>query len=145
MEVNEHPVGAFVIGHELDNFVVGFLCLTNIQAHLIDLETQLHRQEVRADADALRALIADDFFEFGVSGTVWTRESVIDALKDEAFSPREATDFRLTLLADDVALLTYRAHRGATAVRPAADSLRSSIWRLREGRWQMVFHQGTAL
>ena len=117
----------------------------DIQAHLIDLETQLHRQEVRADADALRALIADDFFEFGVSGTVWTRESVIDALKDEAFSPREATDFRLTLLADDVALLTYRAHRGATAMRPAADSLRSSIWRLREGRWQMVFHQGTAL
>jgi glyoxylase I family protein len=44
-----------------------------------------------------------------------------------------------------VALLTYRAHRGATAVRPAADSLRSSIWRLRQGHWQMVFHQGTAL
>lgn len=117
----------------------------DLLAHLIDLETQLHRQDVRADAAALRSLIADDFFEFGVSGTVWTREAVIDALKDEAFSPREATDFRLTLLAEDVALLTYRAHRGATAVRPSADSLRSSIWRLRDGRWRMVFHQGTAL
>ncbi|RAO75268.1 DUF4440 domain-containing protein [Dyella jiangningensis] len=117
----------------------------DLLAHLIDLETQLHRQEVRADADALRALIADDFFEFGVSGTVWTRESVIDALRDEAFSPREAMDFRLTLLAEDVALLTYRAHRGATPLRPAADSLRSSIWRLRDGRWRMMFHQGTVL
>jgi len=117
----------------------------DLLAHLIDLETQLHRQEVRADADALRTLIADDFFEFGVSGTVWTRELVIEALKDEAFSPRESKDFRLILLAEGVALLTYRAHRGATAVRPSADSLRSSIWRLHEGRWQMVFHQGTAL
>jgi len=117
----------------------------DLLAHLINLETQLHRQDVRADADALRMLIADDFFEFGVSGTVWTRASVIEALKDEAFSPREAKDFRLTLLAEGVALLTYRAHRGATAARPSADSLRSSIWRLHEGRWQMVFHQGTAL
>ncbi|WP_130620328.1 DUF4440 domain-containing protein [Dyella amyloliquefaciens] len=117
----------------------------DLEAHLIDLETQLHRQDVRADADALRRLIAGDFFEFGVSGTVWTREAVIDALKDEAFSPREANDFRLTLLADGAALLTYRAHRVATAARPAADSLRSSIWRLHEGQWQMVFHQGTPL
>ncbi|WP_201314858.1 DUF4440 domain-containing protein [Dyella sp. EPa41] len=117
----------------------------DLLAHLIDLETQLHRQDVRANAEWLRQLIAGDFFEFGVSGAVWTRDAVIDALKDETFSPREATDFRLTLLADDVALLTYRAHRGVTAARPAADSLRSSIWRLREGRWQMVFHQGTAL
>lgn len=117
----------------------------DLQAHLIDLETQLHRQEVRADEHALRHLIAEDFFEFGVSGTVWTREAVIDALRDEAFSPREASEFRLTQLAEGVALLTYRAHRGATAARPSADSLRSSLWRLGDGRWQMVFHQGTPL
>jgi glyoxylase I family protein len=117
----------------------------DLQAHLVDLETQLHRQDVRASAGALRHLIAEDFLEFGVSGTVWTLDAIIDALKDEAFSPREASDFRLTMLADDVALLTYRAHRGATATRPGADSLRSSIWRQRDGRWQMVFHQGTPL
>jgi hypothetical protein len=113
--------------------------------HLFDLETLLHRQDVRADAQALRRLIAEDFFEFGVSGTVWTRETVIEALDGEAFSPREVSDFRLTVLADDVALVTYRGHRVATPERPAVDSLRSSIWRLREGAWQMQFHQGTPL
>ena len=117
----------------------------DLAAQLFDLETQLHRQDVRGDADALRRLIADDFFEFGVSGTVWTRESIIEALRDEAFSVREAFDFRLTQLADDVALVTYRAHRCATDHRPAADSLRSSLWRQRDGQWQMVFHQGTPL
>jgi glyoxylase I family protein len=117
----------------------------DLVAHLLDLETQLHRQDVRADEAAVRGLLAEDFFEFGVSGTVWTRESVIEALRGESFSPREVTDVRLTLLADDVALLTYRGHRLATPQRPASDSLRSSIWRLRDGRWQMQFHQGTLL
>ncbi|PXV58564.1 hypothetical protein SAMN04487785_11576 [Dyella jiangningensis] len=119
--------------------------MMDLAAHLLDLETRLHRQDVRADAAALRELIAEDFFEFGVSGTVWTREAVIEALRGESFSPREVTDFRLTLLADDVALVTYRGHRFATPERPASDSLRSSIWRLRDGRWQMRFHQGTLL
>ncbi|WP_109126110.1 DUF4440 domain-containing protein [Dyella sp. C11] len=117
----------------------------DLAAHLLDLETLLHQQEVRANEAVLRRLIAEDFFEFGVSGTVWTRDAVIDALRDESFSPRKIEDFRLTLLADDVALVTYRGHRFATPQRPAADSLRSSIWTLREGQWQMQFHQGTVL
>jgi glyoxylase I family protein len=117
----------------------------DLAAHLFDLETQLHRQDVRGDADALRRLIAEDFFEFGVSGTVWTLESIIEALREEAFSVRKTFDFRLTQLADDVALVTYRAHRLATEHRPAAESLRSSLWRRRDGQWQMVFHQGTPL
>ena len=117
----------------------------DLAAHLLDLETQLHRQDVRSDESALRRLIAEDFFEFGVSGTVWTRDAVIQALRGESFSIREVTDVRLTLLADGVALLTYRGHRVATPQRPASDSLRSSIWRLRDGQWQMQFHQGTLL
>lgn len=117
----------------------------DIAAHLFDLETQLHRQDVRADEAALRRLIAEDFFEFGVSGTVWTRDAVVQALRGESFSQREVTDFRVTMLADDVALVTYRGHRVATSQRAASDSLRSSIWCLRAGRWQMQFHQGTAL
>lgn len=117
----------------------------DLTAHLQDMETQLHRQDVRADEAALRQLIADDFFEFGVAGTVWTRDAVVEALRGESFSPREVSDFRLTMLAEDVALLTYRGHRFATPQRPASDSLRSSIWRLRNGQWQMVFHQGTPL
>ena len=114
-----------------------------LQDYLFTLETQLHQQEVRADVQALTRLIDEEFFEFGVSGTVWTRDAVIEALRDESFSPCCIHDFRLTLLADDVALITYRAHRLATTQRPAADSLRSSIWKHRNGAWRMVFHQGT--
>jgi glyoxylase I family protein len=55
------------------------------------------------------------------------------------------SDFRVQRMAPDVALVTYRAHRVAIPGRPAADSLRSSLWRLRRGRWRMAFHQGTPL
>ncbi|WP_283150449.1 nuclear transport factor 2 family protein [Silvimonas soli] len=117
----------------------------DLAAHLLAREGLLHAQAVRADAQALDQLLADDYFELGVAGTVWTKPAVISALAGEAFSTRQISDFKLNLLADSVALVTYHAHRVATAQRPAADSLRSSIWRLTRDRWQMVFHQGTPL
>ena len=119
--------------------------MNQLQAHLEQLETSLLAKEVRADACRLAELLAGDYLEFGVSGTVWTKQTVIAALLGETWSEWEISDFRLTLLAGDVALVTYRAHRHADGQRAAADSLRSSIWKLREARWQMVFHQGTAI
>ncbi|MGJ7566906.1 SMU1112c/YaeR family gloxylase I-like metalloprotein [Variovorax sp. GB1R11] len=116
-----------------------------LDALLLKLEGALHLREVRASAEQLMELLDDDFHELGVSGTVWTRAAIVDALRDEAFSKRTMSDFRVLRMASDVALVTYRAHREAIAERPAADSLRSSLWKRRQGRWRMVFHQGTAL
>ena len=117
----------------------------DLEALLLKLEGALHLREVRASAARLEALLDEDFHELGVSGTVWTRAAIIDALRNEAFSSREMTDFRVKRMANNVALVTYRVHREASAERPAADSLRSSLWRCRQGRWRMAFHQGTPL
>jgi hypothetical protein len=46
-------------------------------------------------------------------------------------------------LAPGVVLVTYNAVRQDESEEQLAYSLRSSIWRLSEGRWQMIFHQGT--
>lgn len=117
----------------------------DLDALLLEREGALHLREVRASAARLEELLDEDFHELGVSGTVWTRDAIVDALRDEAFSPRTMTDFRVLRMANDVALVTYRVHREASAERPAADSLRSSLWRCRQGRWRMAFHQGTPL
>ena len=116
-----------------------------LEAQLLVLETALHQSAVRQDPAQLLHLLAEDFFEFGVGGKIWTRQAVIDALQTESFSPRQIRDFRLTQLAQDAALVTYYGYREATAVRPEGRSLRSSIWKYRDGRWQMQFHQGTPL
>lgn len=104
------------------------------------LEEQLHDPDVRRSAQLTGVLLADDFVEFGSSGRVYHRADMIEALASETREPAEAMlswDYRLTRLSQDVALLTYKTKAGAR------HSLRSSIWRHADGRWQLVFHQGT--
>lgn len=116
---------------------------TELAAHLQALEAALQSQAVRADGGRLAALLADEFVEFGSSGNIWTREATLADLPAEEFIPRSISDFQAQLLADGVAFVTYRSRRHASASQPAGASLRSSLWKWRDGRWQMAFHQGT--
>lgn len=55
-------------------------------------------------------------------------------------------EIREELLAGELALVTYRAARPANASGEAArQTLRSSLWLRRNGRWQIRFHQGTPI
>ena len=102
------------------------------------LETSLHRRDVRSDPAAVDALLAEDFLEFGRSGGVWRKPETVAALRREQFDrPVAVSDFAARRLAPSVVLLTYRATADGVA------TLRSSIWRRTDGRWRMIFHQGT--
>ena len=110
-----------------------------LQQHLFALEQALQQCATRSDAGRLAQLLADDFVEFGASGTVWgSKAEVIAGLQDEVFSPRRMSGFTVKMLSRGVALVTYRGHR-----QGVGDSLRSSVWREEHGQWRMVFHQGT--
>jgi hypothetical protein len=53
-------------------------------------------------------------------------------------------EFDLAVLSSDVVLITYRAAKeSASAEEATTYSLRSSIWKFIDGRWQITFHQGT--
>jgi hypothetical protein len=112
-------------------------------AVLRQLEERLLDSSVRKSPQELAALLADDFVEFGASGRVFDKRQIIDSLQGERPVTLSLTDFRATLLAPGVMLTTYRITRHADSERAAGNSLRSSIWKLLDGRWQMVFHQGT--
>ncbi|MFC5419579.1 DUF4440 domain-containing protein [Bosea eneae] len=109
------------------------------------LEEELLAPETRSSPDKLADLLADDFIEFGRSGHVYDKRQTIEALAGEAGGPeaaaRTAARFHVNELAEGVVLLTYRSARHEAG--SATHALRSSIWAWREGRWQMVFHQGT--
>lgn len=114
-----------------------------LEDHIRTLEERLLRPEVRASSEELGRLLAEDFFEFGSSGQVFTKQDVIGALKDESERHFTIEAFRAQTLGPGVVLATYRAIR---CVRPRGEpaySLRSSIWRFEEGGWRLVFHQGT--
>ena len=106
------------------------------------LEERLLRPEVRGSKQELDSLLADEFIEHGSSGRIYNKKQVMDGLlngdKDEAF----LVNFVATPLADGIMLATY------SVVKRRPDdhedySLRSSVWKLIDGRWQMIFHQGT--
>ena len=114
-------------------------------ALLRSLEEELLKPEVRRTADQVGRLLADDFVEFGSSGRVYDKAQIIAALQDEAPDPAiriSLTDFSARQLAPGAILVTYRTVWSGPGA-PAGYKLRSSIWKLMEGRWQMVFHQGT--
>ena len=117
----------------------------SLAAQLLALEAALQSQAVRSDSARLAALLADEFVEFGSSGNLWTRAATLADLPAEDFCRRSIRDFQARLLADDVAFVTYRSERLASGALPASASLRSSLWTWRDGRWQMIFHQGTPI
>ena len=85
-------------------------------------------------------LLADEFIEFGSSGRVYTKDDLVAVLQAESPVVQTTSDLQVTTLAPDVALLTYKIRRHS---EPVVDTLRSSLWRRSNGKWQMVFHQGT--
>ena len=106
------------------------------------LEEQLLSPETRRSPDAASELIADDFVEFGSSGRVWNKQQILAALQVEPAARRVISDFHLRQLADDVALVTFRVSRHCSSTAAPVETLRSSVWKF-NGRWEMVFHQGT--
>ena len=118
------------------------------KAEILALERGLLDPTTRHLLEWLERTLAEDMTEFGKSGRAYSRGEIIQSLVGEARSPVALFAIagpRLTELASDVVLLTYRLEPLVLGgSKPTAASLRSSIWRKRDGRWQLVFHQGTA-
>ena len=100
-------------------------------------ELQLLDPGVRARPELTAELLHDDFTEFGASGRVWDKPSIVAAMAADPGAGAAAQAMRGITLGPDVVLLTYRLDG---VERP---SLRSSVWVRAEGRWVLLFHQGT--
>ena len=109
-----------------------------------ELETALHKKKVRNSREKVSALIADDFLEFGKSGGSYNKQDALAGLEQEAVDLQIiVSDFNAKELANDVVLVTYTASMLDEDNVTTVSTNRSSIWILRDGNWQMLFHQGT--
>lgn len=123
--------------------------MTGLPSHIDDiqaLEESLHRPEIRRSREAVEALLADGFTEFGSSGTLYRRAEIIDLLTEEEEAADDGSlhtsDYALTPISPDAVLLTYRTQHTA-GDGSERHVLRSSIW-IKDGqKWRMLFHQGT--
>jgi hypothetical protein len=113
------------------------------------LEARLQLPSVRTSRQQLDMLLADEFLEFGASGGTYNKREIVAALvaDPESALPRYATmqNLKVYWLADHVRLVVYRSSKTRPGTTVPERANRSSIWRKIDGRWQMLFHQGTPL
>lgn len=106
----------------------------------MEAEFRLLDPAVRSSPELLARLLHPDYTEFGTSGRLWDRESILSALSSPgAPSHRPITTSRMrgVQLAADVVHLTFDTESGGQRAH------RSSIWRRTGGDWLLWFHQGT--
>ena len=120
--------------------------LRETQIEIRALEERLANPGPGDSKESLAAIFAREVREFGSSGRVFDADTVLGALGGVAQRPSRATisleGFRAERIAPNVVLATYLARVPAgPGWKPP--TLRSSLWCKREGRWQIVFHQGT--
>lgn len=119
-----------------------------VLAMITSLEMQLHQPATRNNSKIVSELLHDDFEEIGRSGRHYDKRQTVAALEQETGRPViHAEDFKLAMMTEGVALLTYKSFQRDTAGTITGRTLRSSVWVLSEHqtgeRWQLRFHQGT--
>ncbi|MBS1994703.1 MAG: DUF4440 domain-containing protein [Cyanobacteria bacterium SZAS LIN-2] len=92
-------------------------------------------------------LVADEFREIASTGRIYGADALRAAILKASSAavqgpPVSLEGFRLERIAPQIALVTYLA-RSPDRVGTSRATLRSSVWRRVEGRWQILFHQGT--
>lgn len=115
-----------------------------IKEHILKLENDLVKSEVRKSAQKLNDLLADDFFEFCSNGKEY-RYKIGDVLQEandeELFW--QIIDFKIEQLSDDYLLALYKVIKHTETDENKKYTHRSSIWKYVDGKWKMYFHQGT--
>src|SRR5947209_14189721 len=109
---------------------------------LRELEIKVMTAAGQRRAADISELVADNFFEIGRSGTTYTKAEVLAAIEVAPLRKFTLEDFKVVASGEDWALVSYRADE-RTASYASTAALRSTLWVERNGKWQIVFHQGT--
>lgn len=104
-------------------------------------ETILVKPEIRPSSFDLTELIDENFVEFTSTGKTLNKQQVVDFLFNEKTSNNSLSNFNLIQLSNDTVLLTYHYIKFVNDEK--TQSLRSSIWKFSNDKWQILFHQGT--
>jgi len=114
--------------------------LSDIKNVILQYEKDLFSCNFCNNRVNLENRLATNFVEYGSSGAIYDRDSIINALvglsQDRDI---EIMDFQLTVLSESILLANYISyHKGNGKY-----VLRTSVWKFENNNWKMYFHQGT--
>ncbi|WIM72368.1 DUF4440 domain-containing protein [Corynebacterium suedekumii] len=94
---------------------------------------------MRGDVDRPQELPAPDFFGIGASGRQWDREAILNLLSHESGVDIQMSHLAGRALTPEIIQVFWVSEQQGRRAR------RTSLWQQADGRWQQVYHQGTAL
>jgi hypothetical protein len=106
-------------------------------------EPLFHRPELGTAREDFDRMMAEEFWEVGGSGRIYSRAFVLDTLEQRHSRPVAenliVTNFKCQQLAADLFLASYTLDQSGRISR------RASLWRQAPEGWQVVYHQGTTV
>ena len=120
----------------------GVAVTNEVIAFLSEREPIFHGPAWPRTRPGLEILVANDFWEVGASGAVYSREDVLGSvprLADPMNDSWRVLDLDYRELAPNTIAVTYILHQGERVTR------RLTIWQERNGQWQVAYHQGTVV
>ena len=115
---------------------------SEVVAFLSEREPIFHGPAWPRTRNELESLVADDFWEVGASGTVYSRDDVLTSVPTSADRMDDSwrvDDLGCRELAPNTVAVTYVLRQGERVTR------RLTIWQELHGQWQVAYHQGTVV
>jgi len=119
--------------------------LVLLEKHIFELENELLKSETRQSAEKISELLSDNFTEFCSSGNIYNynKGDVFDENINLSELMWEIKQFTTKQVSNDCILATYKLINHSELNEHMKYSLRSSTWKCLNGKWKMIFHQGT--
>lgn len=107
-------------------------------------EPIFHRPRFARTSADFAGMMAEDYWEVGASGQVYTRAFILEHLAQNPPVDADeagwiANDFDCRQIGPDTFLLTYFLDQQTRRTR------RATVWRLTDSAWQVLYHQGTVI
>lgn len=104
---------------------------------IIQLEKDLLTDIVRNDVTKLNLLISDSFKEIGSTGSIYSKQDLIEKLPGSIIGYVEASGWSAEFLSEGICMVNFKINKDNKT------SLRTSIWSLEDESWKLRFHQST--
>lgn len=116
-----------------------------VSEEILKLEKELLKSDVRKSGERISEILSESFIEYTSSGNEYYYKvgDVFQEEKDNTLLNWEIVNFKTRILSGDCILATYKVIKHDECNENKKYSLRSSIWKREQGRWKIIFHQGT--
>jgi len=118
--------------------------MENLKEIIYKLETDLLKPEVRNSVEKLDELIANDFIEYGSSGLIYDKDIILERLPQGVSPIYTLYDFEVIPLSSNIIQSRFKTDR-INLDATKTTSLRTSLWKKSNDKWQIFFHQGTPI